>query len=156
MNRDSFPRHMNPYQYAQAQRVNDFGNYVQHLIDTGNHDELTRLHGIVDNGKTRDFLYDSSFKESMPGPKRSIYVKAYDKDIPLVNTEGPAYSMWQAHRVDPDTAHISLDDSGVEYFHKTPKEETRVEKYDRKKRLSDRMARVKDVQRKLKYNREKE
>ena len=149
MNRDTFPHHMNRYQFVQAQRVAAFGNHVRHLIDTGNHDELARLGGIFDNGETRNFLFDAAFRESTPGPPRVI--KGLNgKDIPVVNTESPAYTMWQAHRIDPDTAHISLNDSGVEYFNEPPKEETRVEKYDREKRLSDRMARVKAVQKKLK------
>ena len=78
---------------ARNQQVNDFGRTVQHLKDTGNTDELARLAGILDESKTSLFLFDEAEKEGFTGP---------------------ATSMWIAEGSNPDTAHISLSDSGVE------------------------------------------
>lgn len=88
------PAHMNPHQYFMAQRVNEFGNHVQHLRDTGNTDELARLAGIFDSVKTTNFLFD--------------HAKRHD-----FSPEGTDFLY--RHLSNPDTVHIGLSDDGPNF-----------------------------------------
>ena len=90
------PSHMDPHQYAMAQQVNDFGNHIRHLMKTENQAELTRIGATVDSSRTGSFLFDQVMKKG----NASVAGDIQDRQIG-----------------NPDTAMISLSNSGPDYHH---------------------------------------
>lgn len=85
---------LNPHQFRMRQQVQQFGNHVQYLRDTGNTDELARIAGVFHDVDTTTFIHEAA--------KTHHYS---DRALDLI------------HRNSGDQPHVDLTEDGSPEYH---------------------------------------